>query len=709
MRNLKIIVLAFCSFFLLSLNAQSVFVHKTSTANTKRHMTTLNHASVNGQANKLLFISQRYGQYNNHQVGVYYEQGKWKIYNEDIATMPNNTNFNVLAVQASDKAFLHKATTQNIKGHWTTINHPKCNNNPNAVLIVTQNWKGAYNPKPIGVFYNSGRWAIYNQDKSVMPENMAFNVLVQSEGEKSGIGNSTVFIHQKDKSTSSKKWGDYITHTGLKEIGATLFITQNWKTNGPYNTHIPGVWFEGNAQQWTIFNQDKKGFPNNAKFNVVAFGAANPTQEDMSGFHMILASDPQYPRVPSGMDESSAQKKESEKLNRDHVTSMNKFVQQKSTVKGVIINGDLTEYGHLYQLRKFKEIYNDLKVPMYLGLGNHDYMNNVGNTFSNQAANRMVEYMIEHIEGNGISSKDYTQSKSYKFPEIVRTINGSLSYSWDVDNVHFVQLQNFPVYERNWSDFLGSDAERKTVNIKNSLEWLETDLANARRAGKVIILNYHDSDENWSNEGGTTTMINEFTDMLFRYHVSAVFVGHYHATIGEHTVPNNHANYYEKNGTKIPVLYCGSAVNSKYLLVKFLENQMIVENVSSLNGGNTTSNRRTYTLRHPKVNVPMPATSGAITFFNEAGYVAKYELSYTQKGKSVKKNTGNIALGNKVRYEIPKDATNIWVKGEGQTGLLWDPWNQTFNEKVANTPTGLNKCYKSYGTTLSQKWNNNCK
>lgn len=36
----------------------------------------------------------------------------------------------------------------------------------------------------------------------------------------------------------------------------------------------------------------------------------------------------------------------------------------------------------------------------------------------------------------------------------------------------------------------------------HSLDWLETDLAAARKAGKAIIVNFHDSQEHWADGYG---------------------------------------------------------------------------------------------------------------------------------------------------------------------------------------------------------------
>jgi hypothetical protein len=81
--------------------------------------------------------------------------------------------------------FVHTATAANINSNWTEIDHPLTNDDPNAIVFVTQNWNpgdssGQYNDHSIGVWYRSstGRWAIFNQDIASMPEGADFNVIV---------------------------------------------------------------------------------------------------------------------------------------------------------------------------------------------------------------------------------------------------------------------------------------------------------------------------------------------------------------------------------------------------------------------------------------------------------------------------------------------------------------------------------------------------
>lgn len=87
--------------------------------------------------------------------------------------------------EPSQAVFLHKATFENISGNSTHLDHPLTNGNPNAVVSVTHSWNpgggpGVYNDHNIGVWYDAGvrKWAIYNEDRAAMPQNVCFNVAV---------------------------------------------------------------------------------------------------------------------------------------------------------------------------------------------------------------------------------------------------------------------------------------------------------------------------------------------------------------------------------------------------------------------------------------------------------------------------------------------------------------------------------------------------
>lgn len=313
---------------------------------------------------------------------------------------------------------------------------------------------------------------------------------------------------------------------------------------------------------------------------------------------MILASDTQYPwtaKTDAGLEETEKEGKAGGLIaNTFHRASMLKLKTQVPGISGMILNGDITAFGHDWQLDTFKNIWGKLPFSFYPGLGNHDYANNVNDTFANSAAIRMVEYLREEVVKAGITNLDVTEKKGYTFPEVTQTLSGSFAYSWDIENVHFVQLNNYPLYATRYSGYNAKEARRKIIEVQASLDWLEKDLTKAAAKGSAIILNYHDSDEHWRDRYDTFTgdrLIKQFQTILTKYGVSAIFVGHYHEYIGKHTSSRLDSMY-----GKTPLLYCGSASQQKYLLATFKNNQMIVEKVDSSNGDAKRSLDGTYPL-----------------------------------------------------------------------------------------------------------------
>jgi capsular polysaccharide biosynthesis protein len=85
-----------------------------------------------------------------------------------------------------EAVLVHRATPENILANSTYIENPLTSDNPDAILIVTQNWNpggsgGTYNDHPVGVWYDAdrGQWAVFNQDVEPMAEDAAFNVAVK--------------------------------------------------------------------------------------------------------------------------------------------------------------------------------------------------------------------------------------------------------------------------------------------------------------------------------------------------------------------------------------------------------------------------------------------------------------------------------------------------------------------------------------------------
>ncbi|MFP2997830.1 M12 family metallopeptidase [Spongiivirga sp. MCCC 1A20706] len=251
-------------FLVSSVMGQIKFDHTSTAINTRNHITTINHPATNNKPGAILIVTQEFGKYNAHEIGVWYSNNKWHIFNQDRSKMPLTTHFNVLIFpKNSNQAFVHKTNASNTRGHITTLNNRLTNGKPNEIVLVTQNY-GAYNTANVGVWYSQGKWKLYNENTSKkMPLNTKMNVLVLKKGNnKIGKLNLYGFNYQETRTTNHiSKIKSPLQYTR----STTVFANTNYK--GTYNSNPIGVW--KNGKDWTIFNQNRKKMPRGVRFNVV--------------------------------------------------------------------------------------------------------------------------------------------------------------------------------------------------------------------------------------------------------------------------------------------------------------------------------------------------------------------------------------------------------------------------------------------------------
>ncbi len=322
MKNYILFVLLFtCSL----LSGQTAYKHISTSANTGGHITTLDHPLLNGQPDALIFTMTVYNKngtettgidYANN-TGVWYNGSKWTIFNQNTKLpMTQGLTFNILiAPTGNPNVFNHLCTAKNTGGSGGTfgngswIDNIATNNNPNALLLVTQNWKGNYNDNTPVVSYGGGKWYISNTISSPndlgvkleknMPVGASFNVMVINKGQVPGFSDALGFMHTATKtniSTPQSPNVTFIDNSSFKHSKDLLvFATQNWgwgnsgsaeQTAGPYNDSPISAWFNtyftnGNA----IYNPKANApMPVGAKFNVVAVGVSTPPINTLSGW-----------------------------------------------------------------------------------------------------------------------------------------------------------------------------------------------------------------------------------------------------------------------------------------------------------------------------------------------------------------------------------------------------------------------------------------
>ncbi len=163
------------------------------------------------------------------------------------------------------------------------------------------------------------------------------------------------------------------------------------------------------------------------------------------------------------------------------------------TPRGVMVAGDLTENGTQAQWDLFKADFgllgeNRLNYPVYEGAGNHD--------------------------GSGSSSPIVTdiRTRNPQRPDVVGISPNGSDYSWDWENVHFVQLNHEATGDT--LDFLGTDL---TQNVGNS--------------GRPVVLMQHYGWDDFSN-GGSWFPPEEkeaMYEVIKDYNIVGIFHGHWHS------------------------------------------------------------------------------------------------------------------------------------------------------------------------------------
>lgn len=254
------------------------------------------------------------------------------------------------------------------------------------------------------------------------------------------------------------------------------------------------------------------------------------------------------------------QKRHGEYANRVQQSSMKSLKQFMQTQlgtapTGVIINGDLTEFGHDEELSRYKEQWSNwAEFKVYPGLGNHDYANNVNDCTFQHCANRMLKFFKSYVKDTLKLPIDVRGGYKNIFQQ---SHTGSFAYSWDECPTndtcfHFIQLNNYPTYTRN------IDSVTMEWKIMASLNFLKHDLQ--ANVDKMIVINFHDFDTGF-NENDKRQFLGILKSNP-QFKILAIFFAHFHDRHGIR-------GYWCINGRSVPLMYTGSVPANNYLLVQF--------------------------------------------------------------------------------------------------------------------------------------------
>ncbi|ETS11910.1 metallophosphoesterase [Bartonella quintana] len=317
------------------------------------------------------------------------------------------------------------------------------------------------------------------------------------------------------------------------------------------------------------FNLDSEKIKSDERFYHSAFMDWSMKKKSLAkNYTAIIMADPQPWRLNSGDPNGISNREPWLKIN-EQVASVIKA--QKAAFH--IVNGDLTEFGQQRNYDDYKNVYKKFEAPVYEGLGNHDYANNVGHCTIPEAYDfyqdacalsavlRMLSEIRQYRRQLSYFNADVTESSILLPDENIHEIKGSLSYSWDYGDVHYVQLQNYPSYT------VRLKGQSTKVHINKSLDWLKKDLAAADARGKVTIINFHDAraasidGESFFIRKKNAKDLSVFKSIITAHNVKAIFVGHTH-----------YQSYCRAKNDKvfgnIPVYTAGALFNGDYYLVE---------------------------------------------------------------------------------------------------------------------------------------------
>ncbi|MGJ8726195.1 MAG: DUF7452 domain-containing protein [Roseibacillus sp.] len=174
--------------------------------------------------------------------------------------------------------FLHRSTeTSNPSNSTRLAAHLTPNSGSKIFISPSQSaLSDKHNNISYGLWYPSPQWAIFREDRQILPPRFEFSIYVAEAGD-------TAFTHTHLHSEQTSFRISYIDHPSLNNSpNAFPFLTQNWGTNGVYNPiFVNTIGYDSTAGKWFIdavnnFDEFTR-IPNNARFNILVRTADSNT------------------------------------------------------------------------------------------------------------------------------------------------------------------------------------------------------------------------------------------------------------------------------------------------------------------------------------------------------------------------------------------------------------------------------------------------
>ncbi len=252
--------------------------------------------------------------------------------------------------------------------------------------------------------------------------------------------------------------------------------------------------------------------------------------DDPNSIRFLATADPQYNYEEMNPNLSSV-------INSDSIGAIISRKLCCGDYRGVIISGDLTHNSRLDEFEKYQSFIRCFKPYAFDGIGNHDY-SYVGEDGPVDLAPSQEYGLDKIIPGD----KLYWDSASIQIWDEVRTRQRipavetsfpNIHYSWDWEDVHFVQLNIYPG-DQPVSYKGAKNPFRGYTYLKNDLE------KNVGDSGRPVVLAHHYGMDKFSRgvmEDGTISPEAEwwtendrkkYWDLLQSYNVILILTGHAH-------------------------------------------------------------------------------------------------------------------------------------------------------------------------------------
>ena len=203
-------------------------------------------------------------------------------------------------------------------------------------------------------------------------------------------------------------------------------------------------------------------------------------EQNQDSLKFIATGDPQY---------------KFEQMEAGHITVKNSDwianeVERKICEEGYLgylVAGDLTFYGRISELEKYRESIKNFDEYVFDGLGNHDFKfigknEKIGDGWKNFGLED--DFPLKHPDWIEDCFEVWDEVRSRKRIPKVNSSYPNINYSFDWDDFHIVQLNAFPG--------VGPTNDKYAQHPFNSIAFLKQDLAiQVGTSGRPIILIHH--------------------------------------------------------------------------------------------------------------------------------------------------------------------------------------------------------------------------